>query len=262
MSTLIPLLIFVMSAGAFAAPVTLGYQILQERAHPHRAFTQGLLIHDGQFVESSGLYGQSFVQRYPVAGRTPDLVRHQSRRDFSEGLAFTGNHYWLLTWQQGLARKLDASLKPITTVRYQGEGWGLTYDGRQLIMSDGSAQLSLRDPDTFELTGQLAVTFNNKPLHALNELEYAEGLIWANVWFSPVIYAIDPADGKVVSTLDLSALTASESNSPDAVLNGIAYDPRDHTLWVTGKRWRAMYQLRITPWPHRGQHPAGEGRHD
>ncbi|WP_162141149.1 glutaminyl-peptide cyclotransferase [Simiduia agarivorans] len=249
MPTLIALLIFVMSASTFAAPVPLEYQILHERAHPHRAFTQGLLIHRGQFVESSGLYRQSFVQRYPVTDGEPGLVRHQSRRDFSEGLAFTGKHYWLLTWQQGLARKLDAELRPVSIARYQGEGWGLTFDGRQLIMSNGSAELSFRDPDSFELTQQLAVTYKNQPLNAINELEFAEGLIWANVWFSPMIYAIDPANGQVVSTVDLSALVDTENKSPDAVLNGIAYDADDRTFWVTGKRWRKLYQLRITPGP-------------
>lgn len=247
--TLIALLLFVMSVSAFSQPQLLDYEVIGEREHPHKAFTQGLLIHQGQFVESSGLYRQSFVQRYPVNDGAPAVIRHQPRRDFSEGLAFTGEHFWLITWQQGIARKLDTTLKPLAIARYQGEGWGLTFNDEQLIMSNGSARLQFRHPVTFELQHEQTVTVNGEPLNALNELEWVNGIVWANVWFSSSLYAIAPHTGEVIATLDLSALAAAENRGPDAVLNGIAYDQRDNTLWITGKRWQKLYQLHIAAWP-------------
>lgn len=246
MPTLIALLIFVMSSSLQAAP-DIPYQLLHKRPHPHQAFTQGLLIHGDQIVESSGLYRQSYVQRYPVQAGSGAQVKHQPRRDFSEGLAFTGQNYWLLTWQQGLARKLDTELKPLTIARYDGEGWGLTFDGQYLVMSDGSNRLTWRDPGTFQPLRTLSVSYKGEALSALNELEYANGFIWANVWFDKAIYAIDPATGNTLARVDLTALAAGETQSADAVLNGIAFDPRDQTFWVTGKRWKYIYQLKIPP---------------
>lgn len=249
MPTVIALLLFVMSTAAQAEVSTLDYQVISQRNHPNKPFTQGLLIDQGYFYESSGLYGRSYLQRYPIEEGEPDLLRRQPRGDFVEGLAKAGQHFWLLTWQQGLARKLDAALNPIGQANYSSEGWGLAFDGKQLIMSDGSAQLSLRAPNSFAPMARLRVSYNNRPLPALNELEFAHGRIWANVWFDQAIYAIDPSTGKVVAKLDLTALVAKEQSGREAVLNGIAYNPQDDSLWVTGKHWAHLYQLRLTRWP-------------
>ena len=248
MPTLVALLLIVI---ACSMPLQAAdYEIVSERPHPNRAFTQGLLIVNDEFIESSGLYRQSFVQRYPVKDNGKPVVRHQPRKDFSEGLAFTGEHFWLLTWQQGIARKLETtSLAAQSIAHYPGEGWGLTFNGQHLIMSDGSDTLQFRDPENFALKRTLSVRLRGEPLTALNELEYADGVLWANVWFDARLFAIDPTSGEVIDTLDLSRLVQREAKAADHVLNDIAWNPADNTLWVTGKRWHKLYQLRLSRWP-------------
>lgn len=243
-------------ANPAAALTTLSYQLLDSIPHPRLPFSQGLILDDGLLVESSGLYGQSFIQRYhPQEPKVAPQTQHLPRRDFAEGLTRLGDHYWLLTWQQGLARQLDrASLKTQRVFRYPGEGWGLTQDGQWLIRSDGSDRLHWHSPVDFKLEKSLPVRFGDRPLKGLNELEYASGLIWANVWFDSHIYAINPATGEVVASLDLTPLVLQETGlhplglPREAVLNGIAYDAQTDSFWITGKRWRRLYRIRIS-WP-------------
>ena len=248
-------------AGATTAafsPENLTVELVATRSHPNLAFTQGLIIEQQEFIESSGLYKQSFVQRYPIdeqPGSKP-VTKLLAKSDFAEGLAAVGSHLWLITWQQGLARKLSIStFKQDQLVRYKGEGWGLTFDGRQLIMSDGTDTLQLRDADSFQLQGTLQVQFNGQPLTAINELEFAQGYLWANVWFDHRIYAIDPNSGEVRAVVDLSDIIEQERKlhpfglGHDSVANGIAYDAHRQGLWVTGKRWRKMYLLVPQQWP-------------
>ncbi|UTA46597.1 glutaminyl-peptide cyclotransferase [Simiduia sp. 21SJ11W-1] len=256
MPNVLAIALLVMTCVASAAPEKLQYTERGTRAHPNLAFTQGLFIHQAQFWETSGGYGKSFIQRYPLsAGANQTQVRHLPRRDFAEGLALTPNGLWMLTWQQGLAKRLNTEdFAVVGVAHYKGEGWGLTYNGTHLIMSNGSNELAFRNL-AFEQTHTLAVTFNEQPLHRLNELEYAHDFIWANVWFEPIIVAIAPATGKVVAYLDLSAIVEKEAAlhprglAPEATLNGIAFDAARNTLWVTGKNWRNLYELALPKWP-------------
>ncbi|BFM12079.1 glutaminyl-peptide cyclotransferase [Simiduia litorea] len=246
------------TGGSKSMPPNIEYQLISTRSHPNLAFTQGLIIDQRSFIESSGLYKQSFIQRYPINedSSSPSTTKLLSKSDFAEGLASIGTQLWLITWQQGLARKLSKNtLKQEQLARYSGEGWGLSFDGRQLIMSDGSARLQFRAPDDFKLKGSLEVTLNNEPLNGLNELEVAHGLIWANVWFDSRIYAIEPSTGSVVAIIDLSSIIEREKKlhsfglRKDSVANGIAYDPEADGLWITGKRWRKMYLIQPREWP-------------
>lgn len=263
MPNVLAIALLVMTCVAQAAPTQLTYTLVKERAHPNLAFTQGLLIQGGDVFEASGGYGKSFVQRYtleptaPTTGPMPNrpLVHHLPRRDFAEGLALTPQGLWLLTWQQGLAKRLDPNDFSVQQVaRYQGQGWGLTYDGQHLIMSNGSDQLIWRDTN-FNVVRTQAVTFNGQPLARINELEFAHQLVWANVWFEPLIVAISPNTGNVLAYLDLSEIIKKETKKhagdlpSEATLNGIAYDKHSDTFWVTGKNWRTLYQLSIHEWP-------------
>lgn len=218
-------------------------------SHPHDAgaFTQGLLWHDGGFYESTGLEGQSTVRRVEFpSGRVvkstklaPDL--------FGEGLTMFGNRLIQLTWQtrRGLVYERD-SLRLLRDFSYRTEGWGITSDGRDLIMSDGTSTLTYLDANTFKPRRRLGVTLNGQPLRMLNELEWIEGKIWANVWQTNLVAQIDPASGRVVSTLDLTGiLTPQESNGDEDVLNGIAYDAKTKRIFVTGKLWPRLFQIKV-----------------
>lgn len=234
-------------------PRQLSYTVAQTRSHPNLAFTQGLLIKDRAFFEASGLYHQSFVQHYPIdEPSVPATVKHLPKNDFAEGLALTDGYLWMLTWRQGIARRINpANLQQMDLVRYKGEGWGLTFDGKSLIMSDGSDTLQWRSPAAFELIKTQPINFAGKPLTAINELEFSRGLIWANVWFDKRIHVISPDSGNVIAFLDMADIIAQESQfhpgglPQEAVLNGIAYDPETETFWITGKHWRRLYQLQI-----------------
>lgn len=219
-------------------------------SHPHdtQRFTQGLEFRNGRWLESSGGYGESFVvledARGPLARL--DLPAHQ----FAEGATFAGDAIWLLTWRAGQARLLDQKLRVQHTVRYAGEGWGLTYDGHTLIMSDGSNYLTRRDPVRFDALSGIAVRDGETPVTRLNELEYAHGLVWANVFGTHRIAAIAPDSGQVCGWLVLDALAERIERPPgwDAannVLNGIAVDRDTGHLHVTGKRWPKRFEIRI-----------------
>ncbi len=256
MPNVLAIALLVMTSLAQATPQRLNYTLVSERAHPNLAFTQGLLIEGDQFVESSGGYGKSFLQRYALAAdaQQKPQVRHLPRQDFAEGLAATASGLWLLTWQQGIAKRLDANNFAVQQVaRFKGEGWGLAFDGQHLIMSDGSDQLTWRDAN-FQVIRQQAVSFNGQPLHRLNELEYALGTLWANVWFDPHIVAIAPDTGHVVAYVDLSPIIEAEAKlhtnglPHHATLNGIAFNAATETFWVTGKNWRKLYEIKLLDW--------------
>jgi len=216
------------------------------RAYPHdrKAFTQGLLFRDGALFESTGLNGESSLRLVDLA--TGRVTRRVSvdRRYFAEGLAAWGPTLVQLTWETGIALVYDrATFKLLRTFTYQGEGWGLTDDGRQLVMSDGSSTLRFLDPVTFAVTRRVTVTEGPRAIDHLNELEVVDGLIFANVWLSNRIAIIDPADGHVVGWLDLADLVPA-GVSGNAVLNGIAYDSGAKRLFVTGKLWPTLYEIR------------------
>ena len=231
------------SIRAEAPPID--YRIAVEHPHDKAAFTQGLVFHRGALYESTGLRGRSSLRKVePATGRVV-RKRRLSGRLFAEGLALVGDALYQLTWTAGRAfvlRVEDFSL--VREHRYAGEGWGLAWDGEKLVMSDGSATLRFRDPVTFRVEREVEVRDGARAIAALNELEFVEGAVYANVWRSDRVARIDPASGAVTGWLDLAPIAERERNAGDAgVANGIAWDGR--LLYVTGKLWRSVYGLEL-----------------
>jgi len=168
-------------------------------------------------------------------------------RYFGEGIAILGGRLYQITWMNGAAVVYNLDTFEVErTMQYDGEGWGLTHDGKELIMSDGSATIRFRDPQTFAVTREIEVRDNGMPLAMLNELEYIDGEIWANIWYDDRIARISPADGKVLGFIDLSTLYPKSARGSEAVLNGIAYDAAAKRLFVTGKNWPQLYEIEVT----------------
>lgn len=231
----------------------LDYRVLEQRAHPRENFVQGLEIIDGKLLVGTGNYGRSRLRRYDFESMT--LLDEQALhpRLFGEGITQLGNRIYQLTWRSrlGVVYRAD-DLRPLGRFSLRGEGWGLTNNGEQLIYSDGSDTLRFLDPQTLDVTRTLAVTRDGRPQRRLNELEWVEGRIWANVWQTDVIVIIDPASGRVESLVRLSGLLPDSARRPDTdVLNGIAYDRDSAALWVTGKHWPFLYRIETVA-------PAGE----
>ena len=222
------------------------------RSYPHdpAAFTQGLAFADGFLYEGTGLEGKSSLRQVELTtGRV--LRRHNLAADlFGEGIALVADRIVQLTWKDGLAfvydRETFAEGEPF---RYGGEGWGITYDGTHLIVSDGSDTLRFRDPQTFAEVRSVKVRRQGHPLECLNELEYVEGEIYANVWQYDFIARIDPRTGKVVGSIDVAGLYPAEQRREPAadVPNGIAYDARSKRLFLTGKNWPRLFEVRVVP---------------
>jgi glutamine cyclotransferase len=230
-----------------APALQLRWEVAGTYPHDPNAYLQGLLWHDGGFFESTGLLGQSTLRR--VEWPSGRMVRRVDLPPnvFGEGLARVGDRLVQLTWQSGRAFVYDVkTLRLVEEFRYEGEGWGLAFDGTSLIMSDGTDVLTFRDPQRFTPTRRLAVTWNGRPLPRLNELEFIDGEVWANVWYTDFIVRIDPASGRVTSYLDLTGLLPpGQRRQQDAVLNGIAYDPATRRIFVGGKLWPSLFAIRI-----------------
>jgi glutamine cyclotransferase len=244
-------------AGAAASPGPAGppegparqlqWEVVREAPHDPRAFLQGLVWHAGGFFESTGRHGESTLRQ--VEWPTGRVLRRAALPPdvFGEGLARVGDRLVQLTWRSGRGFVYDLrTLRLLRVFRYEGEGWGLAYDGASLILSDGTDVLTYLDPERFTPTRRLAVTWNGRPLHRLNELEFIEGAVWANVWHTDFIVQIDPESGRVTSFLDLTGLRPAEARrQEEAVLNGIAYDPAAGRLFVGGKLWPVIFQIRL-----------------
>ena len=234
-----------------ASPVPLlEWEVVSRRPHDDTAFTQGLQLDGtGRLFESTGLYGESSLREVdPVSGEVL-RIRRIPDAQFGEGLALVGDELIQLTWRRGLARRFEAeTFELIGRHHYQGQGWGLCFDGQRLVMSDGSDALEFRDPGTFEVLGSVEVTLVGASLRLLNELECVADEVWAHVWYSDTIVRIDPADGRVTGVLDLSGIIEPHpaDTSPGSVLNGIAYDAAMDTFLVTGKRWPELIEIRIS----------------
>ncbi|WP_241527321.1 glutaminyl-peptide cyclotransferase [Sphingomonas turrisvirgatae] len=218
-------------------------------AYPHDAgaFTQGLFFSDGRLFESTGQHGQSGLREVELkTGRVLREVK-LARRYFGEGSTAWGKTIISLTWQHGVAFRWDRdSFRPLGQFSYTGEGWGLTHDASDLIMSDGSAELRFLDPATFAERRRIRVKWQGKPVRQLNELEYVRGEILANIWHSDLIARIDPASGVIKRFIDLSQVTASlKLRDSEAVLNGIAYDAKAGKLYVTGKDWPKLFEIAL-----------------
>lgn len=228
------------------------YQVVHAYPHDAQAFTQGLIYLDGHLYESTGLEGHSSLRMEDL--ETGRILQFQDvPKYFAEGLTNWGSTLVQLTWQSHVALVYDRfSFHQLRTLPYTGEGWGLTQDGKSLILSDGSAQLRFLDPVTFKEQRRITVKDHGKPLppEQLNELEFVHGEIYANLWHTDKIARIAPATGKVLGFIDLRGLLpASERSGPEAVLNGIAYDPEHDRLFVTGKLWPKLFEIKIIPEP-------------
>lgn len=224
-------------------------RVVSSRPHDPAAFTQGLVLDQGTLYESTGLYGQSSLRQVdPKDGRILRKVDVPARY-FAEGLALVGEKLVQLTWQEQAALLYKrASFDRAGELAYQGEGWGLCYDGQSLVMSDGSDRLTFRDPETFALRRELHVRLGPNPMDRLNELECVQGKIYANVWQTEEILEIDPATGKVEAVIDASGLLSPQERNGTDVLNGIAYDPAAGTFLITGKLWPKLFEVRfVTP---------------
>jgi glutamine cyclotransferase len=236
--------LFFVAAGAFAAD---SYRVVHAYPHDPNAFTQGLVYADGHLYESTGLNGKSSLRMVDIeSGRVLQQVPVASQY-FAEGLADWGSSLVQLTWQSHVAFVYDRfSFRLLKTLPFPWEGWGLASDGKVLVASDGSAVLRFLDPANLHLIRQLTVTDHGKPVDQLNELEYVKGEIYANVWHTDRIARIAPSTGKVVGWIDLTGLLPERSDR-EAVLNGIAYDATDDRLFVTGKLWPKLFEIRVKP---------------
>jgi glutamine cyclotransferase len=234
---------------ASRAPVA-GYRVEHVYPHDPEAFTQGLVYLDGVFYEGTGLNGRSSIRKVRIENGEVLQIQKLDPQYFGEGIAVVGETIFELTWQSGVGFLYDrASLQRTGTFTYRGEGWGLTHDGKRLIMSDGTAFLQFLDPATRKVASRLEIRDGRTPVIHLNELEYVKGEIFANVWQTDRIARISPKTGQVTGWIDLKGLlTARElAQSADMVLNGIAYDPRNDRLFVTGKLWPKVFEIRIVP---------------
>ena len=235
-----------------SAVKALVYKVVAEYPHDYKCFTQGLFFLENTLYESCGQYGNSRVQSFLLTDFFTDKKNVQlnrkamlSRKVFAEGFAHHDGQFVVLSWRQQQAHVFDEKFRPVNSLRYQGQGWGLTHDKKYWLMSNGSAQISERDSDDFSLIKKWTVTRSGKPVKFLNELEFAHGLLIANVWMSNEIFFIDPSNRSVIATMDLSELVAQQKAGPERVLNGIAYFDANDTLWVTGKNWKKIYELDI-----------------
>jgi glutamine cyclotransferase len=228
-------------------PQLIGYKVVASYPHDPTAFTQGLLWHEGALYEGTGLEGRSSIRKLEFPSGRVLRQKPLNSQFFGEGLALVGKRLVQLTWQSGRGFVYDLdTFRQIGEFRYDTEGWGLTYDGKMLIMSDGTDTLTYLDPETFEPKKRLRVTFGGQPLKHLNELEWINGEIWANVWMTNQIARISPTTGAVKTYLDLTGILprAQQTGSED-VLNGIAYDPVKKRIWVTGKLWPRIFEIRV-----------------
>ena len=226
----------------------LRHELRRVLPHDPEAYTQGLLLDDGVFFESTGRYGQSEVRQVDVSSGRVLRSRPLSDEHFGEGLALVGDRLIQLTWKAGMAFVYDAAtLVPADTFAYEGEGWGLCYDGESLFMSDGSGTLLRRDPATFDVLDEIAVTRDGFSLRNLNELECVGDHVYANVYQSDEIVRIHKRTGRVTGRLDAYslALAAGRRAHAGAVLNGIAHDDRTGAFFVTGKLWSRMFEIAI-----------------
>ncbi len=221
-------------------------ELLTTRPHDPTAFTQGLILYNGSLYESTGLYGQSSLREVDPATGTVIRQIPLTELYFAEGLERVEDRLIQITWQEQIAFVYDiATFTQIKTFTYEGEGWGLCYDGTALYMSNGSDQLTVRDPDTFVVRQTIPVTLDGQPVVRLNELECVGSTIFANIWQTDTIVQIDKVTGQVVASIQADGLLTPEEAAAADVLNGIVYLPATDTFLITGKLWPAMFEVRF-----------------
>lgn len=229
-----------------AAPRSYTYRVVRSYPRPADRYTQGLLFADGLLWEGTGQYGDSRLLRTDLDRGTCETVASLPASEFGEGIALLGGKLYQLTWTSNKCYVYDAATgRLLQTFSYPGEGWGLTDDGERLYMSDGTEYIRVIDPDGFRTLRRITVTYRGEPLRLLNELEWIGGRIWANVYTSDLIAVIDPATGRVEGTIDLGGLLPAEEFTPATdVLNGIAYDAASDRIFVTGKNWGRIFEIK------------------
>jgi glutamine cyclotransferase len=229
-------------------PTNYTYEIVKVYPHDENAFTQGLVVENGVLYESTGLYGSSSLRRVDL--ETGDVLQMYALPTelFGEGITVFGDRIIQLTWRNQTGFVYDKnSFEVLQKFNYPTQGWGITNDNSQLIMSDGTSTLYFLNPETFEKTGQIDVhDDNNKSVNNLNELEYINGKVYANIWREDKIAAIDPNTGQVTTWIDLTGIYNQVTYNPGSVLNGIAYDALGDRLFVTGKLWSQLFQIKLT----------------
>jgi glutaminyl-peptide cyclotransferase len=236
------------ATAALPAVPRYGYEVVHTYPHDATAFTEGLFYLNGFLYESTGLEGHSSIRKVRLETGKVLQQRDIPAQYFGEGIVAWHTHLISLTWKSHIGFVFDLStFKPQREFHYPGEGWALTQDGKQLIMSDGTPQLRFLDPQTLQETRRIQVTFEGKPVQNVNELEWVKGEIYANVWQTDYILRIDPLSGKVVGIINLTGLLqrADIVSGQTDVLNGIAYDAKGDRLFVTGKNWPQLFEIRL-----------------
>ncbi|MCC5878020.1 MAG: glutaminyl-peptide cyclotransferase [Candidatus Sumerlaeia bacterium] len=240
------ILLLVPVAGLTQAPRQLVVEVIHTYPHDPGAFTQGLFFHEGKLYESTGKHGKSSLRE--VRYTTGEVVRQVDlpHEFFGEGLEMVGDLLYQLTWRENTAFVWDLeTFQQVNQFQYEGEGWGLTYNGEHLIMTSGSTNLYFRDPDTFALVHTQPVTLDGRPQRWLNELEYVDGLVWANIFMEDKIVAVDPRTGRITKVVDCSGLLEPQVRRRVDVLNGIAWHPERETFFITGKYWPKLFEVRF-----------------
>ncbi len=229
--------------------VVQGVQVTGTYPHDPKSFSQGLVVEGETIYEGTGKYGASFLREIELSTGTITAEVPLDSRYFGEGITIFGNRIYQLTWKERTCLVYDKdSLKFLGTLQYAGEGWGLTDDEKNLYMSDGSSTIQVLDPRTMKVIKRLPVKEGRRRIEKLNELEFVEGEIYANIWYSDQIARIDPENGKVLGWIDCGSVYPGR-NRPDRehVLNGIAYDAESKRLFITGKNWPKLYEIKVQP---------------
>jgi glutamine cyclotransferase len=224
----------------------LDYNVVAEYPHSIKSYTQGLQYVDGTMWEGTGQEGDSHLQRIDLKTGKVDIVASLPNSEFGEGITHYKESIYQLTWESHVAYVYDLRGTLQREIKYRGEGWGITTDGERLYMSDGTSTIRVVNPDSFATESSICVTLDGQPLDMLNELEWIDGHIWANVYLTEAIVDIDPATGVVVGYVDMPALRTLLGNNPEAeAFNGVAYDKTSGHLFVTGKDWSKLFEIEI-----------------
>jgi glutamine cyclotransferase len=247
-ATCAAIVVFALNSPRTAEPQVYSYTIVNTYPHDRNAFTEGLLIDDGVLYESTGLYGSSSLRRVELETGKVLQTYTLSPQYFGEGIAAYEGKIIQLTWQSQMGFVYDeSSFESLQEFEYSTEGWGITYDDSHLIMSDGTSKLYFLDPENFQKTGQIEVHDPAGSIDNLNELEYIKGDVYANIWMEERIAIINPQTGQIKGWINMTGLQSTQNQDMNDVLNGIAFDEKADRLFVTGKRWSQLFEIKLIP---------------